>query len=115
MGQFDALSNSVNTNAKTYSQSWKTGWTSLGSTKGGMLITSKKNGLSLFFAAAGYYYDGSLSTVHTQGDYGYCWSSSPLDDENPGAAMCLYFNNKFFYWYDEGRPLGIPVRPVKNK
>lgn len=108
-GQFDALCNSENTNATTDSQSWKTGWTSLGSTKGGMLITSKKNGLSLFLAAAGCFGEGSL---YEAGNYCYYWSSTPF---SPSASECLFFP-------DYGMPdmggttnSGYPVRPVQNK
>jgi len=105
--QFNALINSSNTNAKTYSESWKGGWTNLGSDKGGMLITSKVNGISLFFAAAGYYNYGSLDYA---GVLGRCWSSTPGGSDN---AYYLYFNSGVIdssYYY---RCYGQSVRPVK--
>lgn len=107
--QFDALYNSENTNAKTKSESWKTGWTSLGSTKGGMLITSKKNGLSLFLAAAGRYLDGSLDSV---GNWGYFWSSTPSDED---YAWYLLYSSSNIYTVEVTRKFGFPVRPVQNK
>ena len=107
--QFEALCNSENTNATTYSQSWKTGWTSLGSTNGGMLLTSEKNGISLFLAAAGYYSDGSLSNA---GDYGYFWSSTHCFSER---AYSLRFFNGFIDTDHIECFVGLPVRPVKNK
>lgn len=101
--QFDALINTSNTTT-----AWKTGWTSIGSTKGGRLITSKVNGISLFFAAAGRYYIGTLSNA---GDDGYYWSSTPLDSYN---AYILYFNSGNITTGSSYRIYGYSVRPVRN-
>ncbi|MBO4340793.1 MAG: hypothetical protein J5835_05145 [Bacteroidales bacterium] len=101
--QFDALINASNT-----SKEWKAGWTSLGSPNGGYLITSKANGISVFFAAAGFYND----TLGSTGTHGFYWSSMP-DDYN--AAYCLDFISTYI-GVDNGndRLLGSSVRPVKN-
>lgn len=108
--QFDALCNSENTNATTYSQSWKTGWTSLGSTKGGMLITSKKNGLSLFLAAAGDIFHGDpLAHEGVNGTY---WSSTPNDAYE---AYSLGISDGLIETYYLSRIFGFTVRPVQNK
>ena len=109
MAQLDALYDSENTNATTYSQSWKEGWTSLGPTKGGMLLTSKKNGISLFLAAAGYYDAGSLDD---EGDYVYFWSSTPRDTN---YAYLLYFGDEDIKSSYSSRHFGYSVRPVQNK
>ena len=87
---------------------WQADWTSIGSTKGGRLITSKVNGISLFFAAAGRYYIGTLSNA---GDDGYYWSSTPLDHYN---ACILYFNSGNITTGSSYRIYGYSVRPVKN-
>lgn len=87
---------------------WQADWTSIGSTKGGRLITSKVNGISLFFAAAGRYYIGTLSNA---GDDGYYWSSTPLDHSN---ACILYFNSGNITTGSSYRIYGYSIRPVKN-
>ncbi len=79
--QFDALINTSNTEAV-----WKTGWTNIGTNKGGRLITSKVNGISLFFAAAGDYNDG----FYHAGDEGDFWSSTPY---NSDRSYCLGLNS----------------------
>lgn len=107
--QIDALISDSNTNAKTDSKSWKTGWTNIGSTRGGRLITSKVNGISLFFAAAGYYNNGSLGDA---GDYCYCWSSTPSDSYN-NYSFTLGFNSYDIGKYGNRRNFGFSVRPVK--
>lgn len=107
--QFDALISDSNTNAKTKSESWKTGWTTLGGNNGGRLITSKANGISLFFAAAGYYLNGSLGNA---GNYGYCWSSTPYDSYYD-YTYYLSFNSYDISKYGDVRYYGFSVRPVK--
>ncbi len=101
--QFDDLINSSNTTTE-----WKIGWTSLGSTKGGRLITSKSNGISLFFAAAGSYYVGSLIGA---GDSGYYWSSSPFGSD---LVYYLYFYGGDIHTNLNHRYYGYSVRPVHN-
>ena len=87
---------------------WVSNWTSIGSTKGGWLITSKKNGISVFFVAAGLY-NGSLLGA---GDEGYYWSSNSFSEV---GADYLYFDYSGIKT-DLGisREFGFPIRPVKN-
>ena len=100
--QFDALINSSNT-----TNEWVTGWTYIGSTGGGRFITSKANGISLFFAAAGDYFDGSLYDAGA-GSY---WSSTPLDSI---FAYSLDFNSGGVDTVVSTRYNGCSVRPVQN-
>lgn len=101
--QFNALISSDNTTTER-----KTGWTNLGNTKGGFLITSKKNGISLFFAAAGDYDRGSL---YGAGSYGGYWSSTHSGSH---FAYCLFFFGGDIYTDSFDRGYGFPVRPVQN-
>ena len=101
--QFDALINASNTTT-----AWNTGWTDIGTTKGGRLITSKVNGISLFFAAAGSYIDGS---PYDAGGGGFCWSSTPHDSD---YAYYLYFDGGGIDTYYDYRYWGCSVRPVQN-
>ncbi len=101
--QFDALVDDSNT-----TMAWKTGWTSLGNDNGGYLITSKVNGISLFFAAAGSYYVGSLIGA---GDSGYYWSSSPFGSD---LVYYLYFYGGDIHTNLNHRYYGYSVRPVHN-
>lgn len=103
--QFGALINASNTETV-----WKPGWTKIGSsTKGGRLFTSKVNGISLFFAAAGLYSDGRFGDA---GVGGYFWSSTPLGS---GNAYRLSFDSGRVLPADiVPRQLGSSVRPVKN-
>lgn len=101
--QFDALIDASNTETV-----WTTGWTNIGTTKGGSLITSKVNGISLFFAAAGFYAYGYLNYA---GDYGFCWSSSPNGSD---LAYYLSFYNGDIGTNNYHRSYGYPVRPVQN-
>lgn len=98
--QFDALINSSNT-----TKDWKTGWTNIGSNKGGRLITSNVNGISLFFAAAGYYSNGSLKTA---GDNGLYRSSTPNGSSN---YFLTFSKNSISTTLGGGG--GLSVRPVK--
>ena len=103
--QFSALFNTGNTDKK-----W-TDWTNLGTTKGGYLVTSKKNGIALFFPAAGYCLGGRPDYV---GSRGYYWSSTP-DPDNGSNAYCLAFDSSDVYpEVNNGRTNGLSVRPVKN-
>lgn len=101
--QFNALLDNANTERE-----WKSDWTSLGGANGGYLITSKSNGISLFFAAAGIYYDG---TLYGAGDLGYFWSSTPGVSDD---AYLLIFGNGYVGTSDYNRGHGSPVRPVQN-
>lgn len=107
--QFQNLINSSNTD-----NAWVTGWTSLGTTRGGDLITSKTNGISLFFAAGGRHYNSN--TVSNEGSSGYYWTSTPH------AANTL----AYFFVFSESeiksdancngnrRLIGLPIRPVRD-
>jgi len=103
--QFGALINSSNTTSV-----WEDGWTSIGGSNGGYLITSKVNGISLFFAASGLYSDGSLART---GNKGFYWSSSPRYDSKYYFAYDMDFYNGKIETYFLDRTLGFSVRPVK--
>ena len=103
--QFDALVSNTN-------RAWKTGWTTIGGDNGGYLITSNSNGISLFFAAAGYWEYGT----HTDtGSDGCCWSSTPY--EYPECAYSFTYGNwsgGYFNTSYIARELGLSIRPVQN-
>ncbi len=101
--QFDALIDASNTETV-----WKTDWTNIGTAKGGRLITSKVNGISLFFAAAGSY---DFGTNYTAGDSGFYWSSTP---DGSDAADYLDLNSSYVETYYGTRFSGGSVRPVQN-
>ncbi len=94
--QFDALSSSSNT---------KSTWVTIGSA--GRLITSKVNGISLFFAAAGEY--SPYGTPNNFGEYGRYWSTTP---EDGGLANYLLFNSGSIGTNNDSRTWGMPVRPI---
>lgn len=71
----------------------------------GKLVTSKVNGISLFFVAADRY-AGSPSEM---GVYGRYWSTTPADD---GLANYLILSDFHFGINDDYRTWGIPVRPI---
>ena len=89
----------------------KTNWTSLGVDKGGRLVTSGVNGISIFFNAAGYF---ASTDITGPGGYGYYWSSDCYYNET-GFAHCLSAtkNNALCRTYNV-RYLGYSIRPVKN-
>ena len=101
--QFDALIDASNTTT-----AWKEGWTNLGTTKGGGLITSKVNGISLFFAAAGFYESGSLFVEGVSGLY---WSSTPGNTSKP---YLLVIDSDNIVTNVDDRFEGFSVRPVQN-
>lgn len=104
--QFDALFDASSTTTV-----WETGWTTLGGDdNGGRLITSNVNGISLFFAGAGYYDgDGTLSEA---GNFGFCWSSTPFPyDSNDAYGLLFYSFDSYRDHYF--RYFGFSVRPVK--
>ena len=73
----------------------------------GRLVTSKKNGASIFLPAAGY------SNLYNVGSYGYYWSSS-LSTVYPIDAYLVYFDSLNVSRYDNGRCFGFSVRPVSE-
>lgn len=98
--QFEELVNSEYTTTE---------WTNVNGING-RLITSKKNGNSIFLPAAGYRGGTTLGYV---GMYGYYWSRT-LATEKPYYARYLYFvlyNNYAYYW--SYRSEGTSVRPVR--
>ena len=101
--QIEALFHSSNTSTK-----WYSGWTSIGTDKGGRLITSKANGISLFLAAAGRYSSGSLKLAGTNGMY---WTSTP---KYSNTAYYLLLSSSYIGTDTDLRVLGSSIRPVKN-
>ncbi len=85
---------------------WK--WTTRNG-KNGYLVTSKKNGNTLFLPAAGYRNGTSLYNVGSYGDY---WSRS-LSESSPGYARYLRFNSGGVDDYWDYRGCGQSVRPVR--
>ena len=85
---------------------WK--WTTRNG-KDGYLVTSKKNGNTLFLPTAGCRYGTSFDGVGTSGYY---WSRS-LFVSGPSSARGIDFNSGrvFYGWYY--RYFGLSVRPVR--
>lgn len=81
-------------------------WTVRGG-KTGYLVTSKKNGNSIFLPASGWM-DGAL--VHA-GEKGFYWSLT-RENGSPRYAFGLQFASDKVQWYDDFRYLGLPIRPV---
>ena len=83
-------------------------WTIQNGVKG-MFFTSKRNGNSIFFPAAGWRYGTSTGNAGEEGDY---WSSTPCESDTP-YAYNLYFNSGGSAGTGWGyRYLGLTVRPV---
>lgn len=76
--------------------------------KNGYLVTSKKNGNSIFLPAAGYCYDSGLDGA---GSFGHYWSSS-LYTTFSGSAYFLYFVPGGVDSNYNIRLYGYTVRPV---
>jgi uncharacterized protein (TIGR02145 family) len=85
----------------------KWSWTTLGG-KNGYKVTSKKNGNSIFFPAAGRRYGADN---HNALSCGYYWSSS-LSTGSPYYAWYLYFDSSTNSSSDYYRSDGFPIRPV---
>ncbi len=85
-------------------------WTSQNGVNG-CKVTSKRNGNSIFFPAAGYRDDSSL---YNAGSYGYYWSSSlhTLYTDYPDNAHVLHFRSDDVDWVGRNRGFGFSVRPV---
>ena len=94
--------------------------------RGGLLVTSKSNGISLFFAAAGHYnkvkdYDGEYPVLDGDPGYkGFYWSSSYYSGGGQYGYLYGYFLSVSPYALDvdpervQFRKEGLSVRPVKN-
>ena len=87
---------------------WKENYNGTG--VNGHLVTSKKNGNSIFLPAAGYYYEGS--SLLWVGECGYYWSSSLDEYESNSASNIYFFPTSFGARNDRLRSCGLPVRPV---
>ena len=81
-----------------------------GSGVNGRKFTSKINGNSIFFPAAGNCGDGSVNGV---GYGGTVWSSS-LNTSGPDSAWYLYFGSGSCGMYDDRRYYGQSVRGVRK-
>ncbi len=77
----------------------------------GTIFTSRRNGLSLFFAAAGYYGDGTAISVGNQGAYWTSTHSTP--DINAYDFVCNRYNVQLNQI--ESRYTGCTIRPVRDK
>ena len=72
----------------------------------GRVFTSKINGNSVFFPAAGYCRNSSVRLV---GSYGYCWSASWYSSSS-AWALSFHSGSQDLYYY--GRYYGYSVRGV---
>ena len=114
---FDALKND-----HTTEKSWKNSWTNIGpdnygehlNNKSGILFTSKVNGISLFFAAAGYYsYDDTPQLKEAGNDCRY-WSSSESTDKSKFWSLFSEHLDNTPKTSEFSRAFGHSVRPVTN-
>lgn len=84
-------------------------WTTLNGIKG-FMVTSKKNGNSIFLPAAGYRSRDFLDNVGSNGIY---WSSS-RDTDYPYGAFNVFFISGDVYRSSNFRYYGFSVRPVSE-
>ena len=98
-GQFAEL---INTDYTT------TTWLTTQSGTNGRLITSKRNGNSIFLPATGYQDETSLNS---KGDIGHYWSRL-LDSGDPSYARSLHFDSSGINTGKNSRNCGQPIRPV---
>ena len=75
----------------------------------GSILTSKVNGNSVFFPAAGLC---ANSDMHYVGSIGYYWSVNWSSGFKNKSAYCFEFQSNYISWYEWGRASGIPVRGV---
>ena len=85
------------------SLTWKTGWTTLGGSNAGALLTSHKNGLSIFLPAAGWQ-TSEIIALGSQGDY---WTSTK-SGRNP---VSYRFDSGWSSVIASGK-VGKSIRPV---
>ena len=90
---------------------WKTGWTTLGTVGGGTLVTSRENGISLFFVAAGDYSNGILDNIGSSGQF----MTSRCNNTYGYASLRMHFESSGISSGDTARYLGGSVRPVMDK
>ena len=81
-------------------------WTSINGIKGYKFTSKNNKSKYIFIPAAGYYYNGSLSNV---GSNGLVWSSTPIGSS---IAYILFFNSGTEDVSISGRYCGSPVRLV---
>ena len=74
----------------------------------GRAFSSKKNGHTVFFPAAGYFLANELFNI---GSNGYIWTSSIFKD-NQNEARCLGFFSEYAYPFSGLRFCGHSIRPV---
>ena len=84
-------------------------WTKQGRANG-YKVTSKKNGKSIFLPATGV---RGLGCKHSDGEDGYYWSSS-LVEQSPDRAYHFSFNSDKAGRHNCGRCYGLCVRPVSE-
>jgi uncharacterized protein (TIGR02145 family) len=82
-------------------------WTTLNGVYG-RLFTSKLNGNSIFFPAAGYY---SGTTLYGRGSYGYYWSASRYSGSL--GYRLLFYSGYVYPQYFSSRRFGFSVRAVQ--
>jgi len=92
-----------------YSGKTTTTWTTQGGVYG-RLITSNKNGNTLFLPAAGARYDSGLRDASL---LCYYWSRSLFMGDYEDAPDDLCYYSVIVGWYDDGRIYGRSVRPVR--
>ena len=97
--EFQALGAAVNT-----------AWTQVNNVYGILCTDKTDSSKTLFFPAAGYCYNGSVSSV---GNYGYYWSSSLLTSSRRSAYRLDFYSDRA-NWGNEirFRCVGFAVRPV---
>lgn len=98
--QFDELINSSYTTIE---------WATLNGVNG-RKITSKSNGRTLFFPAAGSRYDSSLGGA---GSFGYYWSRM-LPSDGPYVAWVMCFSSYSVLIDGNSRSFGLSIRPVRS-
>jgi hypothetical protein len=85
---------------------WK--WTTQNGVQG-CLVTSNKNGNSIFLPATGYRVSSEFKMAGAFGNY---WSSTLYSDYISNGAYVLDFGSIEKRWSDSGRFCGLSVRPV---
>ena len=85
-------------------------WTTRNGVKG-RLLTSKRNGQTIFLPAAG---DRSNKSLYDDGAYGFYWTSTPREDYYY-SSYYLYFNSDQCLIGWSNRHFGPAVRPVSGK
>ena len=83
-------------------------WVDQGSIRG-CFVTSKKNGNSIFFPAAGFF---SGESAHYVRNIGFYWTSAFDPDDDYLQAWTLELNSSLFWVGKMDRFCGNPIRPV---